>query len=243
MGVRMVKIVCRRCQFRNDQYNLQCTNCGASLAPETTGQRAVFVRNVWIGVLAAALLVVASVLVVQRGQSEPTVERAPTGSGVKRTAPATGDTAPAVKREEIPIPSASSDPAPVALDRSDPGCPNKELANFIESSEDLKKKFSDGMDVAYGTTRRALVPIVQDLQATRRDYASLGGPSCTRNAHAAVEKAMTTTIDALLLFTQEGLDDASETQRFEEAMRRANEDWEAARFELKSLQQRLAGAS
>lgn len=238
----MVKIVCRRCQFRNDQYQLHCGNCGASLAPVDPAQGAVRVRNVWIGVLAGALLIVVAVLVVQRGGGGSATE-APAVADATKGSPAAGRSASPQRANEIPMPQADSIPESTAFGSSDPNCPVDELADFIEKTEYLEKEFTDGIEVAGGTSRLLLPTVVKDLQATRRDYASLGGPACTRSAHASVEKAMTTTIDALLLFMRTSSDDASGNGRVADEFRRARNEWEAARADVVMLKTQLADAS
>lgn len=231
----MVKIVCRRCQFRNEQYNLHCGNCGASLAPEIPGNSAVLVRNIWIGVLAGALLVVVAILVVQRSRSVPATETSAAGATAKTGAPPAGGAAAPARSNEIPMPYASSGPDTFTSDSSDPNCPPEEVAEFLANTESLQKEFTDGLDVVDGTSRLLLPTVVKDLQATRRSYASLGGPPCTRSAHASVEKAMTSTIDAILIYMRGSSDDVASMESFREQLARAKADWADARSALSTL--------
>lgn len=79
-------------------------------------------------------------------------------------------------------------------------CSPTEIKKYIDSIDDVSRRFDDALQLALSTSRISLSPVVADLQTIRRDAEDLEVPECAIDAKGWLILYIDTTIEAFLNF-------------------------------------------
>jgi hypothetical protein len=85
-------------------------------------------------------------------------------------------------------------------------CSAGEIKRYAEAIRDVSREFADAYTVATSAPRMSLAPVIQDLQAIRREAEDLEVPECAAPAKDALIAYMNVAIEAFTAFMSQKSD-------------------------------------
>lgn len=79
-------------------------------------------------------------------------------------------------------------------------CSPAEVQQYVDAIDDVGRRFDDAVSLADSTPRMSLAPMIESMQAIRRDAEDLEVPECAESVRFALVLYMDRTINAFISF-------------------------------------------